>query len=174
MKEILGTGKINHSIWSENDLEELRKKAAEGSIGAKIELAVLEIEDEHDTTSYVAKKVGNNEYVLSGRLDIEKANELFSLDLPESDEYQTIGGLIPIVYFGRANNSLLCLCKARFDGAALLRACTNGSSELMSNISMSIVSMLYNLQLMKVAGEDGVAAYGVLMYVNFIFISSSI
>ena len=53
-----------------------------------------EIEDEHDTTSYVAKDVGNNEYVLSGRLDIEKANELFSLGLPESDEYQTIGGLI--------------------------------------------------------------------------------
>jgi len=53
-----------------------------------------EIEDEHDTTSYVAKSVGNNEYVLSGRLDIEKANEMFSLDLPESDEYQTIGGLI--------------------------------------------------------------------------------
>ena len=53
-----------------------------------------EIEDEHDTTSYVAKAVGNNEYVLSGRLDIEKANELFSLELPESDEYQTIGGLI--------------------------------------------------------------------------------
>ena len=53
-----------------------------------------EIEDEHDTTSYVAKSVGNNEYVLSGRLDIEKANELFSLNLPESDEYQTIGGLI--------------------------------------------------------------------------------
>ena len=53
-----------------------------------------EIEDEHDTTSYVAKEVGNNEYVLSGRLDIEKANEMFSLELPESDEYQTIGGLI--------------------------------------------------------------------------------
>lgn len=53
-----------------------------------------EIEDEHDTTTYVAKAVGNNEYVLSGRLDIEKANELFSIDLPESDEYQTIGGLI--------------------------------------------------------------------------------
>ena len=53
-----------------------------------------EIEDEHDTTSYVAKEVGNNEYVLSGRLDIEKANELFDLDLPESDEYQTVGGLI--------------------------------------------------------------------------------
>ena len=53
-----------------------------------------EIEDEHDTTSYVAKEIGKNEYVLSGRLDIEKANELFALDLPESDEYQTIGGLI--------------------------------------------------------------------------------
>ena len=54
MKEILGTGKINHSIWSENDLEELRKKAAEGSIGAKIELAVLEIEDEHDVEKNIA------------------------------------------------------------------------------------------------------------------------
>ena len=53
-----------------------------------------EIEDEHDTTSYVAKSIGNGEYVMSGRLDIEKANELFALDLPESDEYQTIGGLI--------------------------------------------------------------------------------
>ena len=53
-----------------------------------------EIEDEHDTTTYVAKAVGNNEYVLSGRLDIEKANELFDLELPESDEYQTVGGLI--------------------------------------------------------------------------------
>jgi len=53
-----------------------------------------EIEDEHDTTSYVAKSLGNGEYILSGRLDIEKANELFPLNLPESDEYQTIGGLI--------------------------------------------------------------------------------
>ena len=53
-----------------------------------------EIEDEHDTTSYIAKEIGDNEYVLSGRLEIEKANELFSLNLPESDEYQTIGGLI--------------------------------------------------------------------------------
>lgn len=53
-----------------------------------------EIEDEHDTTSYIAKSIGNNEYVLAGRLEIEKANELFSLGLPESDEYQTIGGLI--------------------------------------------------------------------------------
>ena len=84
---------------------------------------------------------------------------------------QTVGGLIPMIYFARPNSSLLRLGKTSFDGGALLRACTNGSSELMSNISMSVVSMLYNLQLMKVAGEDGVAAYGVLMYVNFIFIS---
>ena len=53
-----------------------------------------EIEDEHDTTSYIAKSVGDNEYILSGRQEIEKANELFSLDLPENDDYQTIGGLI--------------------------------------------------------------------------------
>lgn len=84
---------------------------------------------------------------------------------------QMIGGLIPIVYFARPNSSLLRLGKTSFDGRALLRACTNGSSELMSNISMSVVGMLYNMQLMKFAGEDGVAAYGVLMYVNFIFIS---
>ena len=59
----------------------------------------------------------------------------------------------------------------RFDGRALLHACVNGSSELMSNVSMSLVGMLYNVQLMKYAGEDGVAAYGVLMYVNFVFVS---
>lgn len=53
-----------------------------------------EIEDEHDTQTYVAKSIGNNEYVLSGRLDIEKVNELFPIDLPESDDYQTVGGLI--------------------------------------------------------------------------------
>lgn len=53
-----------------------------------------EIEDEHDTNSHVAKATGDNEYILSGRLDIEKVNELFSIELPESDEYQTVGGLI--------------------------------------------------------------------------------
>lgn len=53
-----------------------------------------EIEDEHDTTSYIAKQIGDNEYVLSGRLEIEKANELFPINLPENDEYQTVGGLI--------------------------------------------------------------------------------
>ena len=84
---------------------------------------------------------------------------------------QIIGAIVPIVYFARPNNSLLRLCKFKFDGKALLRTCTNGSSELMSNLSMSVVNMLYNLQLMNYAQEDGIAAYGVIMYVNFIFIS---
>ena len=84
---------------------------------------------------------------------------------------QTVGAVIPIVYFLRPNKSLLRLGKCRFDGKALLRTATNGSSELMSNLSMSLVSMLYNLQLMAYAGEDGIAAYGVIMYVNFIFIA---
>ena len=76
---------------------------------------------------------------------------------------------MPLIYFGRKNTSLIRLVKCKFDGKALLKTCTNGASELMSNISMSIVSMLYNAQLMKYAGEDGVAAYGVLMYVSMIF-----
>ena len=84
---------------------------------------------------------------------------------------QVLGGIIPLVYFARPNPSLLRLGSPVLDFKALLRACTNGSSELMSNLSMSLVCMLYNLQLMKYAGEDGIAAYGVIMYVNFIFIS---
>ena len=84
---------------------------------------------------------------------------------------QTAGAVIPMVYFARKNSSLLKLGKCRFDGKALLRTATNGSSELMSNLSMSVVSMLYNIQLMAYAGEDGIAAYGVIMYVNFIFIA---
>lgn len=87
---------------------------------------------------------------------------------------QVVGGCIPIIYFARKNSSLLKLTKTKFDGKSLLKACTNGSSELMSNISMSIVNMLYNVQLMKYAGEDGVAAYGVLMYVNMIFLAAFI
>ena len=87
---------------------------------------------------------------------------------------QIIGGVIPFIYFSRKNTSLLHLTKSKYDGKALLKACTNGSSELMSNISMSIVSMLYNVQLMKYAGEDGVSAYGVLMYVNLIFLAAFI
>ena len=82
---------------------------------------------------------------------------------------QVVGGGVPLLYFGRKNSSLLRLGKCRWDGKAILKASTNGSSEFMSNISMSLVSMLYNLQLMKFAGEDGVAAYGVMMYVSMIF-----
>ena len=84
---------------------------------------------------------------------------------------QIIGAMIPLVYFMRPNDSLLRLGKCRLDWAALLRTCTNGSSELMSNLSMSLGSMLYNLQLIKYAGENGIAAYGVIMYVNFVFIA---
>lgn len=84
---------------------------------------------------------------------------------------QTVGGIVPLIYFFRPNSSLLRLGKTKFDGKALFKTCTNGSSELMSNVSMSLVSMLYNIQLMKYAGEDGVAAYGVLMYVNLMFLA---
>ncbi len=87
---------------------------------------------------------------------------------------QYVGGVVPVIYFSLKNTSLLRLCKCKFDGKALLKACTNGSSELMSNISMSLVGMLYNIQLIKYAGQDGVAAYGVLMYVNLIFLSTFI
>lgn len=82
---------------------------------------------------------------------------------------QCVGGLIPLVYFARPNSSLLRLGKTGFDGKALLKSCGNGSSELMSNISMSVVNMLYNVQLLRYAGEDGIAAYGVIMYVCLIF-----
>lgn len=82
---------------------------------------------------------------------------------------QCIGGIIPLFYFARPNTSLLRLTKTKFHGKTIAKACTNGSSELMSNISMSIVNMLYNAQLLKYAGQDGIAAYGVLMYVNMIF-----
>lgn len=82
---------------------------------------------------------------------------------------QFVGGLVPLIYFACPNSSLLRLGKTHFDGKALLKACTNGASEFMSNISMSIVSMLYNAQLLKYAGENGVAAYGVLMYISLVF-----
>ena len=87
---------------------------------------------------------------------------------------QCVGGIIPVVYFLSPNTSLLRLTKTGIDGKAILKTCVNGSSELMSNISFSLVGMLYNIQLLNYAGEDGVAAYGVLMYVNFIFISAFI
>lgn len=82
---------------------------------------------------------------------------------------QTVGGIIPLFYFFRKNSSFLRLGKTQFNGKAIIKACANGSSEFMSNISMSVVGMLYNSQLMKFAGENGIAAYGVMMYVSMIF-----
>lgn len=87
---------------------------------------------------------------------------------------QTVGGAVPLIYFSRKNTSILRLGKCRFDGRAIFKACTNGSSELMSNVSMSLVGMLYNIQLLNCAGEDGVAAYGVMMYVSMIFAAAFI
>ena len=80
-----------------------------------------------------------------------------------------VGGVIPLIYFLRKNNSILRLGKTSFDGKAIRKACTNGSSEFMSNVSMNVVGMLYNLQLLKFAGENGIAAYGFMMYVSMIF-----
>lgn len=82
---------------------------------------------------------------------------------------QCVGGIVPLVYFACPNNSLLRLGRTEFDKKSLIKTCVNGSSELMSNISMSVVSLLYNVQLLKYAGEDGVAAYGILMYVSLVF-----
>ena len=82
---------------------------------------------------------------------------------------QCVGGGVPLVYFARPNSSLLRLGRTKLDGKALRRTCANGASELMSSISGSLVSMLYNAQLLRYAGEDGVAAYGVLMYVSLVF-----
>ena len=84
---------------------------------------------------------------------------------------QATGAAVPLLYFLTRKNAVLRLTKAKFDGKALLRSCANGSSEMLTNISSSFVSMLYNFQLMKIAGENGVAAYGVIMYVNFIFMA---
>ena len=82
---------------------------------------------------------------------------------------QAVGSIVPLVYFFRENTSLLRLGPTRYDGGAVARATINGSSEFMSNISMSLVGTLFNLQLMHYAGENGVAAYGVMMYVSMIF-----
>lgn len=84
---------------------------------------------------------------------------------------QCVGGIFPLIYFLRKNSSLLHLTKTKLEIKPILNACGNGSSELMSNISSSVVSMIYNFQLMKYVGEDGVSAYGVLMYVQFIFVA---
>lgn len=82
---------------------------------------------------------------------------------------QFAGGMIPLIYFLRKNSSILRLGKTKFEGKVLIKATSNGLSEFMTNISMSIVAILFNSQLMKYSGENGVAAYGVMMYVSMIF-----
>lgn len=85
---------------------------------------------------------------------------------------QLVGGMIPLIYFATAKKSPLCLCRTSFDLRAVLKTCGNGSSEMMTNLSMSLVNILYNFQLMRFARENGIAAYGVIMYVNFVFVSA--
>ena len=82
-----------------------------------------------------------------------------------------LGGFVPLLYFLSKNSSTLRLVRPEFNGRALLKTATNGSSEFVTNISMSVVGALYNLQLMKYAGENGIAAYGVIMYVSFSFVA---
>lgn len=84
---------------------------------------------------------------------------------------QIVGGIFPLVYFARENKSTLRLTKTRMDVRVLGNACANGSSEMVTNLSSSIVGVLYNFQLMKAAGENGVAAYGVIMYISIIFMA---
>lgn len=82
---------------------------------------------------------------------------------------QIIGGVLPIFYFASKNSSLLRLRFVRPEIKPVLRACANGSSEMLTNLSASVINMLYNFRLMQFAGEDGVAAYGFIMYVSFVF-----
>lgn len=82
---------------------------------------------------------------------------------------QFIGSVVPLVYFSRKNSSLLRFVKPVFDGKALLKTCTNGSSEMVTMLCSSMIGFIYNFQLMRLAGENGIAAYGVIIYANAIF-----
>ena len=82
---------------------------------------------------------------------------------------QVVGGVLPLVYFLRPNSSLLRMTRTKLELRPILQASGNGASELVSNVTASVVGMLYNFQLLRLAGQNGVAAYGVLMYVEFIF-----
>ena len=84
---------------------------------------------------------------------------------------QCVGGIVPLIYLSLPNSSLLKLGRADRSVSSLIKAAGNGASEFVTNISLSVVSMIYNFQLMKYAGESGVSAYGVIMYVSFIFIA---
>lgn len=82
-----------------------------------------------------------------------------------------MGTVIPLLYFFKSKESKIKFAKTKLEIKPIVKACTNGSSELMSNISSSLVSMVYNFQLIKYLGENGISAYGVLMYVQFIFVA---
>lgn len=84
---------------------------------------------------------------------------------------QAVGGIAPLIYFARQNGSLLRFTKTKWYGRIVAKSCVNGSSELLGNVAMSLVSMIYNAKLMQIAGEDGVSAFGVIMYVQFIFVA---
>ncbi len=87
---------------------------------------------------------------------------------------QLLGGVIPLIYFARPNSSLLRFAKTKLQIVPLLKACGNGSSELLTNVASSVASILYNFQLMEYLGKNGVSAYGVIMYVQFIFVAIEI
>ena len=82
-----------------------------------------------------------------------------------------VGGVFPLIYFAKPGRSILNFCKTRFYPRILLHSCSNGSSEMMTNVSQSLITFLYNLQMMKFAGEDGVAAITVILYLNFVFMA---
>ena len=84
---------------------------------------------------------------------------------------QCVGGLFPLLYFLRPNNSLLRLRPVKLQLRPILQSCGNGASEVVSSVTSSIIGMVYNFQLLRFAGKDGVAAYGVLMYTEFIFVA---
>lgn len=84
---------------------------------------------------------------------------------------QVVAGLLPVLYFILPNSSLLRFRRTRLQPRPMLQACTNGASELVSSVSAAVVGMLYNYQLIRYFGEDGVAAYGVVMYVAFFFVA---
>lgn len=83
---------------------------------------------------------------------------------------QFIGAIIPLIYFARKNDTMLRLGKTKFDANTILKTCTNGSSEMVTNLSMSLVNILFNAQLMELEGQNGVSAYGIIMYIGFLFI----
>lgn len=85
---------------------------------------------------------------------------------------QCIGGVLPLIYFmSPKNDTAIKFVKTKLEGTVLLKACANGVSELMTTVSSSLVSMLYNFQLMRLAGQNGIAAYGAVMYVEFAFVA---